>query len=298
MTGIFVDNGVDATSARNAQRNPQMVDGCAAAYYSTTRCQSRFDPAQANAVISEMVNLVNCAGLSYDCTALNNLCTAVDRIWDNKMFGCMAQTFPDTTGACQVERLVLATDAAGCSRIARFTEASNQITQVSNNSVVGNNFPPQPRPTDPTNPGGFYNRDELVADIQNNTVNNGKLGPNHLFHAEFTIACDGTYEIEFDQQVIFNPGQNGGAGALSELAVRVDGVWQIYPNGIPLITQSFTNYVDRATLEGLTFQFAAGNHVLDAYVIARSAALPPAQAQFVGSATTTGGVMTVTRALG
>ena len=298
MAGIFTDAGVAAASARNAQANPSMVNGCLALYYSTGRCQSRFDPAQANAVMSEIVNLVNCGGTPYDCTRLDNLCTAVRDLAEDVFFGCLRRSVPDQGAACTVRQLVLSTDANGCTRLATYNEQSAQVASVSNASVAGTSYPFEFRPTDPNNAGSFYNRDDLVTDIQNNAVNNGKLGPNHLFSASFTLDCPGTFDIIIETQVGFNPPTNSGNGAEAEIAIRVDGVWQIYSNGIPLITQSFTNVVARATLSGITFNFAAGPHTLDAFVIARSNAKPPAQVGFVGSATTTGGIMTVRRTIG
>lgn len=76
MSGIFPSAGVGATNATNSVPGANVSSGCSALWY-PPRCNPRFDPAQANAVISEIVNAVNCAGLAYDCSRLDNLCRAL-----------------------------------------------------------------------------------------------------------------------------------------------------------------------------------------------------------------------------
>lgn len=76
MSGMFPASGVPATDAHNTILDPATVN-CDELWYSTTRCQPRFDPAAANATLSELINLINCAGLEYDCSKLTNLCDAV-----------------------------------------------------------------------------------------------------------------------------------------------------------------------------------------------------------------------------
>ncbi|KRR21372.1 hypothetical protein CQ14_06900 [Bradyrhizobium lablabi] len=73
---MFPSSGVPATDAHNTILDPNTVN-CDDLWYSTTRCQPRFDPAAANATLSELINLVNCAGIPYDCTKFDNLCRAV-----------------------------------------------------------------------------------------------------------------------------------------------------------------------------------------------------------------------------
>lgn len=85
MSGIFPESGVPASQAAQAQINPNVEDGCDPLYHSSTRCNPRFDPAAANAVISEIVNLVNCADMPYDCTKLDNLCIAVTSLIDKRI---------------------------------------------------------------------------------------------------------------------------------------------------------------------------------------------------------------------
>lgn len=93
MTGMMPSSGVPATDAHNTILDPDTVN-CNELWYSTTRCQPRFDPAAANAVLSELINLINCAGLAYDCTKLNNVCTAV------KSLTQVASNCIMTTGTC------------------------------------------------------------------------------------------------------------------------------------------------------------------------------------------------------
>lgn len=76
MTGIYPNAGVPAADARNTVVTSN-VPGCTALFYSTTRCQPRFDPVAQNALLSEALNLISCAGLDYDCSRLDNLCLAV-----------------------------------------------------------------------------------------------------------------------------------------------------------------------------------------------------------------------------
>jgi hypothetical protein len=76
MTGMMPDSGVPATDAKNTLLDPNTIN-CDELWYSTSRCQPRFDPAAANAVLSELINAINCAGLAYDCSKLDNLCLAI-----------------------------------------------------------------------------------------------------------------------------------------------------------------------------------------------------------------------------
>jgi len=76
MTGMMPDSGVPPQDARNTILDPNTIN-CEELWYSTSRCQPRFDPAAANAVLSELINAVNCAGIPYDCSKLTNLCDAI-----------------------------------------------------------------------------------------------------------------------------------------------------------------------------------------------------------------------------
>src|SRR6188768_295121 len=77
MTAMFPGSGVPAEDAKNSLPNPFILGNCDPLWYSTSRCQPRFDPAAANSMLSEMLNAINCAGIPYDCSKLDNLCTAI-----------------------------------------------------------------------------------------------------------------------------------------------------------------------------------------------------------------------------
>lgn len=78
MSGLFPEGGVTALAAENTIAAPGLVAGCDALWHSTARCQPRFDPAAANAMLSELINFVNCSGSLYDCSRLDNLCIAMN----------------------------------------------------------------------------------------------------------------------------------------------------------------------------------------------------------------------------
>lgn len=88
MTAVFPDSGVPAYEAKNTILDPNTVN-CSELWYSTSRCQPRFDPAAANAMLSELINAVNCAGIAYDCTKLNNLCTAIEYMIQHGDSNCL-----------------------------------------------------------------------------------------------------------------------------------------------------------------------------------------------------------------
>jgi hypothetical protein len=72
MTAMFPDSGVPSTDAKNSIIDPNTVN-CNELWYSTSRCQPRFDPAAANAMLSEQINLINKAEVAYDCNSLAQL---------------------------------------------------------------------------------------------------------------------------------------------------------------------------------------------------------------------------------
>jgi hypothetical protein len=72
MAGIYPDSGVPASEARNSV-DANTVAGCAELFHSTSRCQPRFDPAAANAVMSELLNVINKGEVAYDCKRLDQL---------------------------------------------------------------------------------------------------------------------------------------------------------------------------------------------------------------------------------
>jgi len=78
MTGIFTQAGVAAVNAANAE-GPNQTTNCAdTLFYATDdNCRPRFDPSAMNALISEIVAVVNKAGVTYDCASVENLTRAV-----------------------------------------------------------------------------------------------------------------------------------------------------------------------------------------------------------------------------
>jgi hypothetical protein len=78
MSGVFPDGGVPASSTSNAV---DVDTNCSTElFYSTARCNPRFEPAAMNAMISEILNVMACAGHTYDCGTLTNLCSAIRRL--------------------------------------------------------------------------------------------------------------------------------------------------------------------------------------------------------------------------
>jgi hypothetical protein len=76
MTAMFPDSGVPPGEAKNSIPDPD-TQNCQELWYSTSRCAPRFDPAAANAVLAEMVNLINAGEVSYDCNFLDQVQLAV-----------------------------------------------------------------------------------------------------------------------------------------------------------------------------------------------------------------------------
>jgi hypothetical protein len=74
---MFPGSGVPAADAANSISDVNTKEGCAELWYSTSRCQPRFDPAAANAMLAELMNLINKGEVSYDCAKLDNVEHAV-----------------------------------------------------------------------------------------------------------------------------------------------------------------------------------------------------------------------------
>ncbi|MEY9493763.1 glycine-rich domain-containing protein [Bradyrhizobium elkanii] len=72
MTAMFPGSGVPPADARNSLPDPD-TRNCDELWYSTSRCQPRFDPAAANAVLAELINLINKGEVSYDCQFLDQV---------------------------------------------------------------------------------------------------------------------------------------------------------------------------------------------------------------------------------
>ena len=72
MTAMFPITGVHYTDAENSLPDPDTIN-CKELWYATGRCQPRFDPAAANAMLAEQVNTIMKGEVHYDCANLNQL---------------------------------------------------------------------------------------------------------------------------------------------------------------------------------------------------------------------------------
>jgi hypothetical protein len=75
VTAMFPDSGVPPADAKNS--TDPVTSFCNELWYSTSRCQPRFDPAAANAVLSELTALINSGMVNYDCRYLDQVQLAV-----------------------------------------------------------------------------------------------------------------------------------------------------------------------------------------------------------------------------
>jgi len=72
------ESGVPPADARNSLPNDvEASQNCDELWYSTSRCQPRFDPAAANAMLAELINLINKGEVIYDCRFLDQVQFAV-----------------------------------------------------------------------------------------------------------------------------------------------------------------------------------------------------------------------------
>jgi len=69
---MFPDSGVPPADAKNSLPDVDTA-GCDELWYSTSRCQPRFDPAAANAMLAEQMNLIMKGEVQYKCPDLNNV---------------------------------------------------------------------------------------------------------------------------------------------------------------------------------------------------------------------------------
>jgi hypothetical protein len=74
---MFPDSGVPPSSALNSLPDVNTAVPASELWYSTSRCNPRFDPAAANAMLSEQMNLIMKAGLQYDNSTLTHVERAV-----------------------------------------------------------------------------------------------------------------------------------------------------------------------------------------------------------------------------
>lgn len=70
---MFPDSGVPPSDAKNSLPDVTTTNQADELWYSTSRCQPRFDPAAANAMLSEDMNLIMKGEVTYDGLRLDNL---------------------------------------------------------------------------------------------------------------------------------------------------------------------------------------------------------------------------------
>lgn len=75
MAGLFPDRGVAASQTLNATNNDEA--SCDPKFHAA-RCNPKFDPVAANALISELFNASTVCGDDYDCERLDNLARAIE----------------------------------------------------------------------------------------------------------------------------------------------------------------------------------------------------------------------------
>ena len=73
---MFPDSGVPPSDAKNSLSDVD-TNNCDELWYSTSRCTPRFDPAAANAMLAEDMNLIMRGGVTYQCDDLDNIERAV-----------------------------------------------------------------------------------------------------------------------------------------------------------------------------------------------------------------------------
>lgn len=286
MAGILPQNGVPPGQTAGGLSSPTLTPGCQNVWYAQV-CTPRLDPVAQNTLLAEVINAVNCQGMAYNCERNDNLCQAMNRIFDNSIVDCIRPTFPDASGACVIEQLVLITDSAGCRRIARYSRDSVILATATNASVVGTAFPQENRPFFPGNPATFYTLAALGADQAAGTIDNAKLVNNQLANFTFTLTCPARVEFTQSSTVVFNPATNGGNGAQSRIVLRINNQFQLDANNIPDAFASFTNYESGST-SVLSKVLAVGTYFCQLYIVAEGTSMPPVQVPFVGSPTSTG----------
>lgn len=268
MSGIFPPSGVPAVNAYNSLQNPDVEEGCVPSWYSTAKCAPRFDPSAMNAITSEIINLVNCSGLPYDCNSLDNLCKAVDKIIQDSWVQCLSNNLPDASNACQLENIVLSTDTDGCRHLVRFTSSNYQIAFTTDAQVYPDGTNPTAIPTTPDTPSTFYNRHELY-DAQNaGSINEGRLNTCKIFDVNFNVPCNNTsIDLEAYLSVWFDPAHNWPYGVSAQLVPRFDGVFDV--NNLEGVVQGFVAFTNFEQVNRSTYRkvLSAGTHNVKCYAI-------------------------------
>lgn len=292
MSGIFPNGGVSPGDALPSNLPEIETTGANCnPLYNNSRCNARVDPASVNSIIAEIGNAVNGAGLNYDCSKYDNLLLAIENISKESLFRCLEKDFPSSANSCSIQYLVVSTDAAGCKKIASYSQASARIGSAGNSSVWGQNQPLKALPEAPGTPATFYTQKALWDAQMAGTVDMGRLVPNWIFNLPITLACDSIVTLEVLTNVVFSPQANSGNGANSVLAYSVDGVFPTPPSGYVPTVVEWTNFQSFVT-GSITVALTAGLHVLDFYALAKNSDRPPAQIYIEGSAVSSQGSVT------
>lgn len=125
MAGIFPVGGIAAGGTLNAASPVVTDEGCLPLYH-RVGCVPQFDPAAANALISEIINAINVVK-SYDCSRLDNLADAFKYLGDL----CNLPTLAELG----IEQVTNADTLAGC-----FSDLSGRITIEDLRTVILNNL--------------------------------------------------------------------------------------------------------------------------------------------------------------
>lgn len=143
MAGIYPDSGVAASAATNTVNVP--TNNCdSELFHSTTRCTPRFDPASANAVMSEILNTVaSTENTTYNCNRLDNLSLAVadlvNTALDDTLTGCISDDTYDgiseKANTNNFEILGIATED-GCNQFRRIPDFGVEFTRLFEEAIV------------------------------------------------------------------------------------------------------------------------------------------------------------------
>lgn len=139
MAGIFPAAGTAAANTANAASPVNVEPGCDPLYH-RVGCVPVFDPAAANAVISEIVNAVNTLQ-PYDCTRLDNLANVLATISDLCKLPTLAEVgvaepdLDDTLAGCFDGH----TARVNISALASLINAQKSICGLQNVGALGDN---------------------------------------------------------------------------------------------------------------------------------------------------------------
>lgn len=234
MAGIFPNSGVPAGDAINSVN--VATTGCGLGntgelFHSTSRCQPRFDPAAANAIMSEILNFVALGDVAYDCSRLDNMSTSVRLAFARFLESCMEIDLPDVSDTCGTTRQLVLVQDGDCFRLA--TSNSNFTTASATWGDYQGHLPANTGghelPLDFASPTNYYTLDELrTADnLGTGTINETRMLNSVLVSLSFTNLCSKRYRLLIEgaiassldadeayrrrSQFVYRFRQNGGA---------------------------------------------------------------------------------------